>query len=295
MAITIEIYFLQERSNMNIIEHKIIKLNNKIFLEFPALEPYFKVLLSSSDNFTYDMNLKQKARNFEDICDYFSVERSASFSCHQTHSDNIKLVLDKKSFHSTIEVIPGTWHIKADYKKEEEVSETFYGREYEDCDGIITDNSNNLLVMKFADCTPIIIFDKKQKIIANIHSGWKGTAKKIFQKAIDIFVENNSKPENLVVFIAPSISKENFEVQQDLIGIFNSSYGDISSYLYQKDDKHYRFDMRALIVDELLKYKIPSYNIFSSNLCTYENNFLHSFRRDGEKSGRMALCVKMYE
>lgn len=281
---------------MNIIEHKIIEINHKKFMEFPALEPYFQILMSTSDNFTYDMDIKQKTRNFEDICDYFSIERSHSFSCRQTHSDNIKLLLDnKREFHSTIEIVPSTWHMQNENKTENFNENTFCGKEFEDCDGIITDNANNLLVMKFADCTPIIIFDKKQKIIANIHSGWKGTAKKIFQKAVGIFIENRSKPQDLIVFIAPSIFKENFEVQQDLIDIFNASYGDISKYLYTKDENHFLFNMRALIVDELLKLQIPSYNIFSLNLCTYENSFLHSFRRDDEKSGRMALCVKMYQ
>ena len=245
------------------------------------------------------MEAFEKKVRLYDVYDYFGIEQKNSFSCIQSHTDNIKnLIDDKRSFASTIEILPSTWKkdgaIGTQTNQTEEIQESFlYGGEFENFDGIITDNPKHLLIMKFADCTPIVIFDKKKKILANIHSGWRGTCKKIFQKALDIFIELNSQAEDLIVFIGPSISKENFEVQQDLIEIFESSYGDISKYITKKDEIHSLFDMKELIKDELLSYNIPSYNIYTTDLCTYSNNLMHSFRRDGEKSGRMYLFAKV--
>lgn len=279
---------------MNIIDYKKIDINGKMFIEFPALEPYFKILLSTSDNFLPNMVKTEKIKNLEEICSYLETEKKYSLSCLQTHSDNINLVFESKNESlPKIEILPCIYKNGNKEKENTNYTTDFFGKEFENSDAIITNNNKNLLIMKFADCTPIIIYDKKNKIIANIHSGWRGCAQKIFQKTIDIFLEKGSNPEDLIVFIAPSILKDSFEVKQDLIDIFNKSYGDISKYIFPKNEDSYLFDMRDLIVDEIIKYEIPSYNIYTTNLCTYENSFLHSFRRDDDKSGRMYLCVKM--
>ena len=69
-------------------------------------------------------------------------------------------------------------------------------------DALITDKRNVGLVISSADCTAIFIFDKKNKVIAAVHSGWRGTEKNILLKVLKKLKEDfNSFSENLIVYI----------------------------------------------------------------------------------------------
>ena len=96
-----------------------------------------------------------------------------------------------------------------------------YGRTFEDTDGLITDKKDIVLMIKISDCTPIIIYDKSKKIQASLHSGWRGTSKKISKKCIDIMKsEFNSNIEDLVAFIGPTIDYKNYEKIAKFVGDF---------------------------------------------------------------------------
>ncbi|RMG77015.1 MAG: laccase domain-containing protein, partial [Bacteroidetes bacterium] len=54
----------------------------------------------------------------------------------------------------------------------------------QDNDALITKERNLALCISIADCTPILLFDKKNKVIAGVHSGWRGTEKRILHKTL---------------------------------------------------------------------------------------------------------------
>ena len=66
-----------------------------------------------------------------------------------------------------------------------------------------------------ADCVPILIYDKKMKIIAAIHAGWKGAYKGIIDKVIKFMIEKGCELKNMTAVIGPTISKKNYEVKAD--------------------------------------------------------------------------------
>ena len=148
-------------------------------------------------------------------------------------------------------------------------------------DAMITDKENLGLAIGIADCTPIFIYDPENKVIAAIHSGWRGTEKRILGKTIvKLKSEFNSKPEKLVAYIGPSISQKNYEVGKEVADLFDDKYK------IKKDEK-YLLDVASVNYDMLINSGLKGHNIEKSNLCTYEENeLLHSYRRDGKKSGR---------
>ena len=80
-------------------------------------------------------------------------------------------------------------------------------------DALITNKKNLGLAVSIADCTPVFIYDVKNKIIGAIHSGWRGTESKIVEKTlVKMMNDFNSKPVNLFAYIGPSISQNNYEV-----------------------------------------------------------------------------------
>lgn len=157
-------------------------------------------------------------------------------------------------------------------------------------DALITTKPNIGLAVSAADCTPIFIYDRVNKVIAAVHSGWRGTQKKILKKVLsNLNYHYKSQPENLLVFIGPAISQDNYEVGKDVAVLFDQKY-------LKKENQHLYLDVTLANKDFLLSFGIPEENIEVSNLWTYaEKDLLHSYRRDGEKSGRMLGVIALKE
>ncbi len=147
-------------------------------------------------------------------------------------------------------------------------------------DALITTQKNIGLAITTADCTTIFIFDKNNKIIAGVHSGWRGTAKNILAKTLGLLEkEYYSKPEDLLVYIAPSISQKNYEVGDEVAVHFKSKYK-------KRQGDKFLLDVSSVNYDILIEYGLKGKQIEKSSLCSYDSKFLHSYRRDGKKSGR---------
>ncbi len=148
-------------------------------------------------------------------------------------------------------------------------------------DALITNKKELGLAVSVADCTPIFIYDKKNQVISAVHSGWRGTEKKILFKTLEkLQSEFNSNPAELAVYIGPSISQVNYEIGLEVAEKFDKKY------LIPKENK-FLLDVAQVNYDILVKFGVKKRNIQKSALCTFEmHEFLHSYRRDGKFSGR---------
>lgn len=162
------------------------------------------------------------------------------------------------------------------------------GRMVGESDAMITDKKNLGLSIGIADCTPIFIYDSENKVIAAVHSGWRGTEKGILEKTIlKLKNEYKSKPGKLIAYIGPSISQKNYEVGKEVADLFDDKYK------IKKDEK-YLLDVASANYDMLINSGLQECNIEKSNFCTYgEKDLLHSYRRDGKKSGRSMGVIVM--
>lgn len=150
-------------------------------------------------------------------------------------------------------------------------------------DAMITDVPGLGLAVSVADCVPVFIFDRANKVIAGVHSGWRGTEMKIVEKTIHKMKNDfGSSPENLFAYIGPSISQTNYEVGSEVAERFNEKY------FSKNGNGKFHLNVSGACNDMLLESGIPYGNIQLSGLCTYSmKNLLHSYRRDGVKSGRL--------
>lgn len=154
-------------------------------------------------------------------------------------------------------------------------------------DAMITSEKNIGLAISTADCTPIFIFDKEREIIAAVHSGWRSTKEKILLKTLQKLKSDfNSNPANLIVYIGPCISQKNYEVGEEFKNFFDEKY------LLTKEDK-YLLDLKTANRDMLIEFGVTQENIEISDLCTFEEEYLHSYRRDGKVSGRALGIIAM--
>jgi YfiH family protein len=157
-------------------------------------------------------------------------------------------------------------------------------------DALITTQKNLGLAISSADCPAIFIYDSVQKVIAAVHSGWRGTEKKILKKTILQLKENYlSDPSNLVCYIGPSISQKNYEVGEEVASKFDKSFVRVSK------NKFY-LDLAGANLQMLIDSGVNKNNIQISGLCTFEyENLLHSYRKYGLESGRALGVIAMKE
>jgi YfiH family protein len=148
-------------------------------------------------------------------------------------------------------------------------------------DALITQKINLGLAISSADCPAIFIYDPMKKVIAAVHSGWKGTEKEILRKTIKrLSNEFSCSSSDLICYIGPSISQKNYEVGEEVAKMFDEQF------ILTKKDKYY-LDLAGANLSMLLNEGVKKINIQVSKLCSYEySDLLHSYRRDGVISGR---------
>ena len=158
-------------------------------------------------------------------------------------------------------------------------------------DGLITNKSNIALVTKSKDCNSIFIIDTKNKILGNIHSGWKGTLKSIITIAINQMKEKyNSVSKDIKIVFNPSIKECCFEVDNDVYDLFIKKYKD-KSY-YQKVGNKYLINLVKIIKDDAKKLGIKEENIIDNNICTLCNRKLFNSHRNNDIELNYALIIK---
>ncbi|HOJ17398.1 MAG: peptidoglycan editing factor PgeF [Ignavibacteriales bacterium] len=156
-------------------------------------------------------------------------------------------------------------------------------------DAMITSEKGICLAISTADCNAIFLYDSNKQLIAGIHAGWRGTMKQILYKTLGVMKEEfNSRAEDIVAYMAPSISALNYEVGSEVVECFDNKY------IVNTNGKFY-LDLVRDNFDQLLRAGVHEKKIQVSRLCSFDNNtLLHSYRRDGIKSGRSlgVICLR---
>jgi len=157
-------------------------------------------------------------------------------------------------------------------------------------DALVTTVGGLYLGIQTADCFPVFLYAHKKKIIGIVHAGWKGAAKNILTKTIDLMIKNlEVSLSELFVVIGPGLQKECFEVRSDVYNQFPDQF--LNSH--QDASKRY-LNLSGYLREALLSQSIPPEQIFVSTDCTKCNQEkYYSYRRDGEKSGRMMGIIGM--
>jgi len=152
----------------------------------------------------------------------------------------------------------------------------------QDSDALITNEKNLYLAISIADCIPVFLYSPDKKVVAGIHSGWKGTEYKISQKVVERMInEYDVNPSEMIAYIGPGISVENYEVSKEVAEKFNPSS-------YKIVNGKYHLDLKKDIYEQLLSAGLKKENIEITSLCTFrDKDLFHSHRRENGSTGRM--------
>jgi hypothetical protein len=160
---------------------------------------------------------------------------------------------------------------------------------YPATDALVTKRRNLPLAVSVADCVPILLVDTATHAVAAVHAGWRGTAKGIAGKTIQYMIKTvRSDPENIFAFIGPSAGVCCYEVGREVVENFSKEY-----YVDSQEDGKYKLNLKRANFTQLNEEGVPANNIEVSEACTICGENFHSYRRDGEASGRMLAVIGM--
>ena len=91
-------------------------------------------------------------------------------------------------------------------------------------DAFVTDLPGVAIGVRTADCVPILLSDPVHRVIAAVHSGWKGTVLKISRSMVDLLAERfGTHPADLQAVIGPAIGPESFQVGEEVVEKFRDA------------------------------------------------------------------------
>ena len=269
--------------------------NGKVeYLTFNALREYRDKILAVvtlrhggvSENVHSSLNFRMAGldkkenvlENLKIICDKLNLNGVEVYKARQDHTDNILYLTD-----------------------ENKDAYSFQNVNSEPVDGYVTGAKITTLVTT-ADCNAIIIYDTKNNKVANVHSGWKGTTKRIYIKAIERMQELfGTNPEDLIVCVSPSILKCCFSSEdENFKKIFTDIWPNEKEYITyeEKNLKRFHIDLPYVITKDLINIGVKEENIHFAGICTCCNDeHFYSYRSKTQKKqedyGCMATIVRI--
>ena len=162
-------------------------------------------------------------------------------------------------------------------------------------DALITKEKNLPIGILTADCAPILLLDEKKKIIAAIHSGWKGAFKNIIIKVIRKFLKLGSKKKDIIAVIGPTIGQKSYEVGNEFKDKFIRKNRKNQIFFKKKQNKIY-FDLSKFIHDQLISFGIFKIDVINKDTFDKKNNFFsarRSLKRNETDYGRNISVIML--
>lgn len=216
-------------------------------------------------------------KSYKKLCSSMGSNDTYIVQANQNHTDTIKNVYKKVNIN------------EPDFSLAEEGIE----------DGLITEKKNLALATTNADCILLLFFDPVKHIIANTHSGWRGTLQRISVKTVQRMVnEFGSCPQDIICCICPSIRKCHFEVGKDVKDMFQNEFNDLENTQFidieessekaiqltdfiEEKTENTKWNIDTVLINKILLQKegLKPENIIDSGICSVcHSDIIHSYR-----------------
>lgn len=275
-------------SNENIIH---VNKNGVQYIQFRKLLEYNDIIrhaysLGTDVNFRTAKVNKQKIsrdeyelaiNSYKNLCDSIGSNYIKTVKTNQNHTDTIKIA----------------------NKKIKEDEPDFNLEEYKETDGLVTNKKNLILSTTNADCIILLLFDPIKKVIANVHSGWRGTLQRISTKAIEkMEKEYNCNPKDIICCICPSIRKCHFEVEKEVKDMFEEEFKNIieKNNIITETISSKKWTIDTVLINQIILEEkgLKKENIIDSKLCSVCNsNLVHSYRVEKEGYGLETAIIEL--
>ncbi len=161
-------------------------------------------------------------------------------------------------------------------------------------DALITDRPDTPLVMRFADCTPILLYDPVQGVIGMAHAGWRGTVQGVGHRTVQTMVDMyGCKPVNIRAVIGPSIGPDSFQVGEEVVAAAYTYFGTAAG-LFRRDptDSTAYFDLWAANRLDLQRAGVEQITIAGIDTYQRTDDFF-SHRAEKGRTGRFGAVISL--
>lgn len=156
-------------------------------------------------------------------------------------------------------------------------------------DAVLTRQADTVCAVMTADCLPVLLVSVSGQELAAAHAGWRGLCNGILENTVHEF---RAPPGDILAWLGPAISQENFEVGDDVRQKFLGHDIEASRFFSPNDNDRWQADLYGLARQRLTDAGVQQ--IYGGNCCTYaDSRRFFSYRRDGP-CGRMASFVFRY-
>lgn len=234
----------------------------------------------TSGNFVDEVQLQNAINDYKTLCDCLNLDYKKIIKPIQRHTANIKCIEDNG-------FIDGP---------------KFSNMEFDNMDGLITNKDEVVLATTNADCILLMFYDPNKNVIANIHSGWRGTFQKIAINTVNKMIkEYNCDPQDIICCICPSIRKCHFEVEDDVKDMCVEIFGytnKTNEFIKNngvKDGKN-KWLVDTIMINKIMLKEIGlvAENIIDCDICSVCNKeFIHSYRAEGAVYGLGTAIISL--
>ena len=160
-------------------------------------------------------------------------------------------------------------------------------------DAMITSNPQVTLLMRFADCVPVFLYDPARQAIGLVHAGWLGTVRRTVVQAVRAMCDAfGTQPAELLAGLGPSIGPDHYVVGDDVVDAVRNALGPLADELLTIREGQTYLDLwlasRRLLEGEGVG------SIEVAGLCTachLEDWYSH--RGEGGKTGRFGALMAL--
>ena len=189
--------------------------------------------------------------------------------------------------------------------------------DYQDVDGLMTDEQGIVLVTYYADCVPLLFVDPVHRAIGAAHSGWRGIVGRMGQCMVKSMEEAfGTGPGDLYVAVGPSICQDCYEVSEDvaeefleldaeteelkrellLSGRYRTGYDGGLPRIVEPGELPNKFQLDLWLANYLIlrQVGIPMERIAITDICTCHNSaYLFSHRASHGRRGNLAAFIML--
>lgn len=208
--------------------------------------------------------------NYRRICNVLGVQAEDVVASVQTHTTNIRHVTGADKGKGVVRP-----------------------QDYQDIDGLITDEPGVVLACFYADCVPLYFVDPVRKAIGLAHSGWRGTVNRMGAHMVQAMAETfGSKPEDLIAAVGPSICRDCYEVSEDVAQEFQAVFPGTEVVTPGREAGKYQLDLWLANRLVLEQAGICGAQISVTDVCTCHNpEYLFSHRASHGRRGNLAAFL----
>lgn len=166
------------------------------------------------------------------------------------------------------------------------------GPDLPETDALVTDQPGVLLLLKFADCVPVVLWDPVRRVVGVAHAGWRGTVAGTPAAALECMRERyHTRASDVMVGIGPSIGPCCYEVGPEVAAQVGRAFVG-ANVLQTGADGRMRFDLWSANVETLLRAGVAEEHVAVAGICTRcQHDLFFSHRAAGGLTGRFAFVA----